>query len=197
MTSRFTKTKFLWTLVAVGAAAYGGLTYHSVARQADTDETRPSEAIVVFGAAEYYGKPSPVFKARLDHAMTLFQKGIAPLVITTGGGTDAKFTEGGVGRDYLIAAGIPETAVIAETQSSDTSDSAERVAGILRKNGKGTCVAVSDGYHMYRIKQMMAREGITAYGAPRAQLKPLTERQKVANYLREVLSLTLWRLHIT
>jgi len=197
MKNRFTKTKFLWTLVAVSAAAYGGMTYYSVARQAETNETRPSDAIVVFGAAEYYGKPSPVFKARLDHAMTLFQKGIAPLVITTGGGTDAKFTEGGVGRDYLIAAGIPETAVIAETQSSDTSDSAERVAGILRKNGKACCVAVSDGYHMYRIKQMMARQGIIAYGAPRAQLKPLTERQKVANYLREVLSLTLWRLHIT
>jgi uncharacterized SAM-binding protein YcdF (DUF218 family) len=197
MKFRFTKTKFLWTLVAAGLAWYGASTYRSVARQAETDETRPAEAIVVFGAAQYYGKPSPVFKARLDHAMTLFQKGIAPLVITTGGGTDAKFTEGGVGRDYLISAGVPETAVIAETQSADTSDSAERVAGILRKNGKSTCVAVSDGYHMYRIKRMMARQGITAYGAPRAQLKPLTGRQKVANYLREVLSLTLWRLHIT
>lgn len=197
MSRRITTTKFLWAVVSLGAVAYVGMTYHAVSRQAETDETRASEAIVVFGAAEYYGKPSPVFKSRLDHAANLFHRGIAPLVITTGGGTDAKFTEGGVGRDYLIAAGIPDTAVIAETQSADTSDSAERVAGILRKNGKSTCVAVSDGYHMYRIKQMMARQGITAFGAPRAQVKPFTERQKVMNYLREVLSLTLWRLHIT
>lgn len=189
-------TKLLWVLVAVVAIAYLVMTYRSIARQAVTDETRPSEAIVVFGAAQYYGKPSPVYKSRLDHALVLYQRGIAPLVITTGASTDSKFTEGGVGRDYLIAAGVPETAVIAETQATDTSDSAERVASILRKNGKTTCVAVSDGYHMFRIKAMMAKQGIAAYGAPRSQLKPLTARQRVSYYLKEVLSLTLWRLHI-
>jgi uncharacterized SAM-binding protein YcdF (DUF218 family) len=194
---RLFSAKFLWFLVALAAIAYFAMTYWSVARQAYIDETRPSEAIVVFGAAEYYGKPSPVFKARLDHALNLFNRGVAPLVITTGGSKDPKFSEGAVGRDYLVAAGVPETSVIAETQSSDTADSAERVASILRKNGKSTCVAVSDGYHMFRIKQMMARQGITAYGAPRAQQVPLTARQRAANYIKEVLSLTLWRLHIT
>ena len=194
---RLSSAKILWFLAAIAAVLYFAMTYWSVSRQAYIDETRPSEAIVVFGAAEYYGKPSPVFKARLDHALTLFQRGVAPLVITTGGSKDPKFSEGAVGRDYLIAAGVPETSVIAETQSSDTSDSAERVAIILRKNGKSTCVAVSDGYHMFRIKQMMARQGITAYGAPRAQQVPLTARQRAANYIKEVLSLTLWRLHIT
>ena len=194
---RLSSAKILWFLASIAAVLYFAMTYWSVSRQAYIDETRPSEAIVVFGAAEYYGKPSPVFKARLDHALTLFQRGVAPLVITTGGSKDPKFSEGAVGRDYLIAAGVPETSVIAETQSSDTSDSAERVAIILRKNGKSTCVAVSDGYHMFRIKQMMARQGITAYGAPRAQQVPLTARQRAANYIKEVLSLTLWRLHIT
>jgi uncharacterized SAM-binding protein YcdF (DUF218 family) len=189
--------KWLWILAVGVAVTYVAMTYRSIARQAYIDETRPSEAIVVFGAAQYYGKPSPVYKARLDHALVLYQHGIAPLVITSGASTDGKFTEGAVGRDYLIAAGIPETAVIAETQATDTSDSAQRVASILRKNGKTTCVAVSDGYHMFRIKAMMAREGIVAYGAPRAQLKPLTTRQRVSYYLKEVLSLTLWRLHIT
>jgi uncharacterized SAM-binding protein YcdF (DUF218 family) len=190
-------TKMLWLLVVVLVVIYTAWTYRSVANQAKTDETRPVQAIVVFGAAEYYGKPSPVFKARLDHALDLYTRGVAPMVITTGAGKDSKFTEGAVGRDYLIAAGIPETSVIAETQSTDTSDSAERVAGILRKNGIGTCVAVSDGYHMYRIKEMMARQGIVAYGAPRAQIRPLTKWQRIGYYLREVLSLTLWRLHIT
>lgn len=191
------RSKILWILVTVVAVVYVAMTYRAISRQANTDETRPAEAIVVFGAAEYYGKPSPIFKSRLDHALALYKRGIAPLVITTGASKDSKFTEGGVGRDYLIAAGIPDTAVIAETQSSDTSDSAERVASILRKNGKSTCVAVSDGYHMFRIKEMMAKQGIIAFGAPRTQAKPLTGRQRVGYYLREVLSLTLWRLHIT
>lgn len=197
MPRKRTITFYLWNLAAVTAMAYVAWTYRAIARQANLDETRPSEAIVVFGAAEYYGRPSPVFKARLDHALLLYRRGVAPLVITTGGGQDSKFTEGAVGRDYLISAGVPETAIIAETQSTDTSDSAERVAGILRKNGKSSCVAVSDGYHMFRIKEMMAKQGITAFSAPRAQLKPLTAKQRVGYYLREVLSITLWRLHIT
>lgn len=189
--------KAFWLLAAVLLGFYIGSTYRSIAKQAYTDETRPARAIVVFGAAEYNGRPSPIFKARLDHALQLYRNGIAPMVITTGASKDAKFTEGGVGRDYLISAGVPETAVIAETQSMDTSDSAQRVAGILKKNGLNDCVAVSDGYHMFRIKQMMAREGIVAYGAPRYPAKPFTLMQRTGYYLREVVSLTLWRLHIT
>ena len=189
--------KSFWLLVAALCGFYVGSTYRSVAKQAYTDETRPAAAIVVFGAAEYNGRPSPVFKARLDHALELYRKQIAPMVITTGASKDAKFTEGAVGRDYLISAGVPETAVIAETQSTDTSDQAQRVASILKKNGSSDCVAVSDGYHMFRIKEMMAREGIIAYGAPRYPAKPLTGMQRAGYYLREVLSLTLWRLHIT
>jgi uncharacterized SAM-binding protein YcdF (DUF218 family) len=186
-----------WLLAAVLFGFYVGSTYRSVAKQAYTDETRPAQAIVVFGAAEYNGRPSPVFKARLDHALQLYRNKIAPMVITTGSSKDAKFTEGGVGRDYLIGEGVPETAVIAETQSTDTSDQAERVASILKKNGSNDCVAVSDGYHMFRIKQMMAKQGIVAYGAPRYPAKPFTTLQRTGYYLREVLSLTLWRLHIT
>jgi uncharacterized SAM-binding protein YcdF (DUF218 family) len=189
--------KVFWLLLAALCGFYVGSTYRSIARQAYTDETRPAAAIVVFGAAEYNGRPSPVFKARLDHAFDLYRKQIAPMVITTGASKDAKFTEGAVGRDYLIAEGVPETAVIAETQSTDTSDQAQRVASILKKNGLSDCVAVSDGYHMFRIKRMMAREGIVAYGAPRYPAKPLTGMQRTGYYLREVLSLTLWRLHIT
>jgi uncharacterized SAM-binding protein YcdF (DUF218 family) len=189
--------KVFWLVAAVLLGLYVGSTYRSVAKQAYTDETRPARAIVVFGAAEYNGRPSPVFKARLDHALQLYLTGIAPMVITTGASKDSKFTEGGVGRDYLISLGIPETAVIAETQSTDTSDSAQRVAGILKKNGLSDCVAVSDGYHMFRIKQMMAKEGIVAYGAPRYPAKPFTALQRTGYYFREVLSLTLWRLHIT
>lgn len=184
-------------LAAVAAGVYVSWTYRAVARQAILDETTPAQAIVVFGAAEYNGKPSPVFKARLDHGLQLYRSGIAPMMITTGASKDSRFTEGGVGRDYLIAAGVPEASVIAETQSTDTSDSATRVSAILRKNGIHRCVAVSDGYHMFRIKEMMAAQGITAYGAPRFELKPLTGFDRMTYYLREVASLTAWRLRLT
>ena len=83
--------------------------YIRIEKQAGRDEAQPADAIVVFGAAEYAGRPSPVYRARLDHAYTLFQRGLAPLIITTGGhGGDPHFSEGGVGHDYLRSRGIPE-----------------------------------------------------------------------------------------
>ena len=96
-----------------------------VARQ---DQAQPADAIAVFGAAEYAGRPSPVFHARLDHAVSLYRLHIAPLIITLGGGADRDSgkTEGGVGRDYLLANGIPFDRIIAETHSTDTT---EQVAG--------------------------------------------------------------------
>ena len=92
-------------------------------------ELHSADAIIVFGAAQYDGRPSPVFRARLDHANELFRQGLAPVVITTGGSAaDPKFSEGGVGHDYLMRKGIPESALIGETQATDTAESAERVA---------------------------------------------------------------------
>ena len=190
--------RLIWTAVAIAAIVYVIANYRLIAKQSYLDEARNADAIVVFGAAEYAGKPSPVFKARLDHALSLYQRGLAPIMIVTGGaGGDAVHTEGTVGRDYLIANGVPEKSLIAETTSSDTSDSAERVANIMHANNLKTCVAVSDGYHMYRVKHLMSREGIVAYTSPRPLAKPATVAQRVESNLREVLSLTLWRLHLT
>lgn len=191
------RTRLTTAALTLSLLAYVAVNYWKVAAQAGLDEARPADAIVVFGAAEYVGKPSPIYRARLDHGLTIYKRGLANLVITTGGhGDDEHFTEGGVGRDYLIAASIPEGRVIAETQSDDTSDSAARVATIMRANNLKSCIAVSDAYHLHRIKLMMTEQGIVTYGSPRPQAKPLTVRQKVAFYLREVLSLTLWRLHL-
>lgn len=189
--------KFAALLLVFLLFAYIGWNYARVAGQADRNETRAADAIVVFGAAEYAGKPSPIYRARLDHGLALYQQGLAPFVITTGGhGFDEHFTEGGVGRTYLMAAGVPEAKLIAETQSADTSDSAERVATIMKANNLKSCLAVSDGYHIHRIKLMMAEQGITAYGAPRPLAKPLSGSARAGYFLREVLSLTLWRLHV-
>ena len=158
-----------------------------------------ADAIVIFGAAEYSGHPSPVLRARLDHGFSLFEHGIAPVVITTGGaGADPHFSEGGVGRDYLIRRGIPERSLIAETQGRDTSESAARVAVIMRANGMHSCVAVSDAYHVFRIRKLLEHEGIRpVYVAPRPDSRPHSIWQRFVAVMREAVSYLLWRVGIT
>src|SRR5690242_1438626 len=111
--------------VAVGAGlTIEALLYRAIRRQAALDEAAPAAAIVVFGAAQYDGQPSPVFKARLDHAFDLEERGLAPLVITTGaGGGDPHFTEAGVGRDYLIQQGLAAGKILSDPQSHTTYQS--------------------------------------------------------------------------
>jgi uncharacterized SAM-binding protein YcdF (DUF218 family) len=148
----------LWleALALAGLAAFLTLTALRIVHAGSTPELHAADAIVVFGAAEYSGRPSPVLRARLDHAYDLFQRGIAPVVITTGGAaSDPSFSEGGVGSDYLKRRGIPERNLIAETQGSDTAQSAMRVAVIMRANGLHSCVAVSDAYHVFRIRRLL------------------------------------------
>ena len=165
-----------------------------IARQSGRDETQPADVIVIFGAAEYSGKPSPVLRARLDHALNLYNQHLARMIITTGGaGQDPHYSEGGVAREYLVRHGVSEGQVIAETQSTNTERASERIANIMRTNHMSTCLAVSDGYHMFRIKRMMAEHGITAYASPR----PETRHAGWLMIAREVLSFTLWKLHIT
>ena len=169
-----------------------------IVRESAHDEARPADAIIVFGAAEYDGRPSPVFRARLDHAYTLYEKKLAPIVIVSGGaGGDPRFSEGGVGRDYLTTRGIPDRHLIAETQGDSTSETAERVGVIMRANGWNTCIAVSDPYHVFRTKRMLEREGLATYVSPRPQETPLSATTKALTVMREALSLTLWKMHIT
>ena len=162
------------------------------------DSLRKTDAIVVFGAAEYAGHPSPVLKARLDHALDLFDHGLAPVVITTGGaGLDPVFSEGGVGREYLSKHGVPDVNLIGETQSSDTAESADRVANIMFTNHLHSALVVSDAYHIFRIKQMMAKKGVEAFGAPRPESLPKTAWGRFLGVSREVLSYWAWKLHVT
>jgi uncharacterized SAM-binding protein YcdF (DUF218 family) len=184
-------------LTALAVAVFLGITSIQIVRQAGLQEVHPSGAIVVFGAAQYAGHPSPVFRARLDHAYDLFQRGVAPVVITTGGsGDDPTFSEGGVGHDYLMHRGIPEPRLIAETQGSDTASSAERVAVIMRTNRMRSCLAVSDAYHVFRIRKLLEYEGVQVYVAPRPDSRPRSVWQRALAVLREAASYTAWRLHI-
>ena len=138
---------------------------------------------MVFGAAEYNGAPSPVLKARLDHALELDDRDLAPVIITTGGsGGDPHFTEGGVARDYLIQQGVAEDKILSETRSDTTYESVQAVAQILQQRHARTCIAVSDGFHLYRIKLMFRALGITAYASP-APDSPIEERSHLAHAL--------------
>jgi len=189
----------LWVvaLVAVGVAIFLGISSLQVVHEAGLQEVHSADAIVVFGAAEYAGHPSPVFRARLDHAYDLFERGAAPVVITTGGAAaDPTFSEGGVGHDYLMHGGIPEAKLIAETQGSDTASSAERVAVIMRTNRMRSCVAVSDAYHVFRIRKLLEHEGVQVYVAPRPDSRPRSLWQRAWAVLREAASYLAWRLSI-
>jgi uncharacterized SAM-binding protein YcdF (DUF218 family) len=195
MAAKPRKTWLLWLLL--GVVCYVAAVYRLILRQSYVDEARPADAIVVFGAAEYAGRPSPVYRARLDHAARLYRRGLAQLIITTGGAGDSRFNEGSVGREYLRSLGIEDSHLIAETQSPDTAQSARRVATILRANGMQTCIAVSDGYHIFRIKRMLGREGITVYGSPRPNSRPQTFWKRQESAFHEIGSYTVWLLHLS
>jgi uncharacterized SAM-binding protein YcdF (DUF218 family) len=187
----------LLSLILIVGAAYLSVVCLAIVHEASLQQTQPAEAIVVFGAAEYDGRPSPVFRARLDHAFDLFQRGVAPVVITTGGaGADPRYSEGGVGHDYLMHRGIPEARLIAETLGSDTALSATRVGVILRTNHMMSCVAVSDQYHVFRIRKLLAHEGVKVQVAPRPNSRPKSSLQRMMAVLREAVSYALWRLDI-
>jgi uncharacterized SAM-binding protein YcdF (DUF218 family) len=186
-------------LVVLALVAYFSATGARIAHEGSLQELNHADAIVVFGAAEYAGRPSPVLRARLDHAFDLFQRGIAPVIITTGGAAaDPSFSEGGVGSDYLKHRGIPERNLIAETQGSDTAQSAVRVAVIMHANGLHSCVAVSDAYHVFRIKRLLEHEGIgPVYVAPRPDSRPHSVVQRAYAVMREASSYLLWKLGMT
>lgn len=190
--------RLLLLAIAVVLADLAITAAHIVAG-ASPQEVPRADAIVVFGAAEYSGRPSPVLKARLDHALDLFHRGVAPVVITTGGAaSDPKFSEGGVGKDYLMRHGVPERSLIAETQGRDTSESAVRVGVIMHANNLRSCVAVSDAYHVFRIRKLLEHEGIgPVYTAPRPDSRPHGLFQRALAVLREATSYMLWRIGIT
>ena len=189
---------FLVLLLAVIAAAgvWCRWVYAQIENYATQDQAVPSDAIAVFGAAEYDGKPSPVFRARLDHALSLYHRGIAPLIVTLGGNGGDQYSEGGVGEDYLESRGVPEEAIIAETESRDTEDSARRIAVIARTNGLRRLVIVSDGTHLFRIHAICAADGLNVLTSPRPRVAVEGGSQEFDRISHEILSYTLWRLNL-
>lgn len=192
------KVRLLWVILPLLViASVLAFLAHAIVRDSRPRQLRPADVIIVFGAAEYAGRPSPVYRARLDHAYLLFRQGLAPVIITSGGAAaDPHYSEGGVGHDYLAHRGVPDMALIAETQASDTAESADRVAVIMRANQMKTCIAVSDAYHVFRIRKMLEREGLEVSLAPRPDSKPKSFWQRGTAILRESMSYLAWRIGI-
>jgi uncharacterized SAM-binding protein YcdF (DUF218 family) len=197
-TTRGVILRQLLALVLIGVTAWGIWLYQQIDSVASQDEAQPADAIAVFGAAEYSGRPSPIFHARLDHAVDLYRKQIAPFVITLGGGTDKDSgnTEGGVGRDYLLANGIPFGNIIAETRSTDTEQQVHRLAAIAKENNLHHIVVVSDGTHLFRIRELCKEAGLDVYTSPRGTVGHIGNYDLAMRYFHEMLSYTALRLHL-
>ncbi len=183
-----------------GLLAWCRWVYVQIESYAGQDQVAPADAIAVFGAAEYDGRPSPVYRARLDHALELYHRGMAPLIVTLGGNGGDQYSEGAVGREYLEGQGVPEEAIIAETESRNSEDSARRIAVIARANGLKRLVIVSDGTHLFRIHEICAANGLDVLTSPRPRMAVEGgTKGDVGNFERiahEILSYTLWRLHL-
>jgi len=190
----------LLLLCALCAFGWCRWVYVQIERYAVEDHAAQADAIGVFGAAEYDGRPSPVYRARLDHALALYHHGIAPLLITLGGNGGDQYNEGAVGREYLEGMGVPESDIIAETESRNTEESARRIAVIARANGLRRLVIVSDGTHLFRIHEICAAEGLDVITSPRPRVEveggtkgAWEEFERIEH---EILSYTAWRLHL-
>jgi uncharacterized SAM-binding protein YcdF (DUF218 family) len=171
--------------------------YMQIERYAYEDQAAAADVICVFGAAEYDGRPSPVLRARLDHALALYEHHIAPIMLTLGGSAPGdKFSEGQVGQAYLMANGVPAKAIIAETQSRTTEEQALRIVVIARTNGYRRVVIVSDPTHLFRIREICAAEGMPVMTSPRPQVAAIGSETEWKQMGHEILTYTLWRMHL-
>ncbi|MFL5496715.1 MAG: YdcF family protein [Gemmatimonadales bacterium] len=139
------------------------------------DERRPVDAIIVLGAAQYNGRPSPVLRARLDHALGLYRDGFGPIIVVTGGvGLGDTTSEALVGKRYLVARGVPIKSVVAQPQGRTTMASMTAVAQWLRRRGFHRVLLVSDPFHMFRLRLEARRTALEAYTSP-TESSPISE----------------------
>lgn len=155
-------------MVALGLAlVYSLWAVAGVVIEAYADEREPTEAIVVLGAAQYDGTPSPVLQSRLDHALELYEADVAPEIVLTGSKQEAdRFTEAYSGFKYLLAKGVPEDAMAVVTDGTSTYESLAATARVLEEQGIDTVTLVSDGYHNRRLKGIASEVGLTAKVSP-------------------------------
>ena len=166
------------TIVVVGIFALWVVSAAAVLIWSSRDEARPAQAIVVLGAAQYAGKPSPVLRARLDHALDLWNRRLATLLILTGGtGSGDTTSEAAVGRTYARKHGVPDSAILVENEGRTTSESMKAVAGMLEVRGLQSALLVSDPFHMLRLRILARRFGFTPYTSP-TQTSPISPNRE-------------------
>jgi len=153
--------------VVLGVVVAWGVSAAAVLIWGSRDKARDADAIVVLGAAQYVGRPSPVLRARLDHALELWQRGLAPRLIFTGGtGAGDTTSEAAVSRNYALRHGVPDTAILMENEGRTTRESFAAVAAIMRARQMHTAILVSDPFHMLRLRVLSSQYGVDAYTSP-------------------------------
>ena len=166
------------TVVVIAAFALWIASATAVLVWSSRDEAQPAQAIVVLGAAQYAGKPSPVLRARLDHGLDLWNRHLASLLILTGGtGAGDTTSEAAVGRTYARKRGVPDSAILIENAGRTTSESMRAVAGMLEVRGLTTALLVSDPFHMLRLRILARRFGFTPYTSP-TQTSPISPNRE-------------------
>jgi uncharacterized SAM-binding protein YcdF (DUF218 family) len=181
-------------VVLLAAVVYYVVTFVQVWWAARQDDTRRSDAIVVLGAAQYNGTPSPVFKARLDHAGDLYDEHVAPLVVVTGGKQPGdKFTEATSGADYLHEKGVPDSAILRETTSHTSWESLAAAARVLRARGEKQVVLVSDPFHALRIRSIASELGLDAVTSP-TRTSPIKGFEEWRRFMSEALGVAAGRI---
>jgi uncharacterized SAM-binding protein YcdF (DUF218 family) len=185
--------KITAALMAV-AIAYVGITYVQVWQASHRDETKAADAIVVFGAAQYNGQPSPVLRARLDHAADLYRRGVAKLVVVTGGSQPGdRTTEASASAAYLKRKGIPESALLREVQGRTSWQSLAAAANFLKQRGKTRVVLVSDPFHNARIAAMASELGLKGTVSP-THTSPIGGGEEIKYLAKETAAVALGRI---
>jgi len=180
-------------LVAVLGTLYVAGRVWWVARQ---DDRPRSDAIVVLGASQFDGRPSPVFRARLDHAKTLYDDNVAGRIVTVGGSQPGdRFTEGAAGRRYLADAGVPRSDVVAVKEGDDTLSSLEAVSAVLQRRGWDSAVVVTDPWHSLRARTVARDLGIDAETSPARSGPAVHTRATEIRYVaRETMAYVFYKL---
>ncbi|MFF0818263.1 YdcF family protein [Rhodococcus sp. NPDC003318] len=178
--------------ILIGLLLVGG-TAVRVWQVARINDTRPADAIVVLGAAQYSGTPSSVFEARLEQAVKLFEQGVAPTVVTVGGKQVGDlYTEAASGKNYLVSRGVPEESIIAVEEGSDTLRSIEGVSRVMGENGMNSAVLVSDPWHSLRTRTMARDAGLEAWTAPTRQGPAVYTRESQLHGIARETGALLW-----
>lgn len=184
----------LLLLAVLALAVYFGVTFVQVWQASRHDGAQPAEAIVVFGAAQYDGRPSKVLRARLDHAVDLYDRRLAPYVVVTGGKAPGdRFTEAQASARYLLARGVPDSAILREVQGRNSWDSLAAAANFLRRRGIDEVILVSDPFHAKRIEGMAEELHLDAHTSP-TRTSPIRGAAELRQMARETVAVGIARV---